>query len=70
VRARNLGTATGNTPFKILRAATNANGADFVGGAGFTALHPSTGHYHVNFHVGAWNNAGRRPMMNFTSANC
>jgi hypothetical protein len=45
-------------PFKILRAATNANGTDFVGGVGFSVVHTGPGKYHVSFPVGTWNNGG------------
>jgi hypothetical protein len=50
--------AANPTPFKVLRAATNANGTFFVGGSGFTVSHPSTSNYHVSFPKGTWNSLG------------
>jgi hypothetical protein len=50
--------AAGPAPFKILRAATNANGTDFVGGSGFTVTRTSQSNYHVSFPVGTWNSSG------------
>jgi hypothetical protein len=47
--------ASPTSPFKTLRAATNADGTFFVGGTGFTVSHPSTGHYHIAFPTGTWN---------------
>lgn len=49
------GFASTTAPFKTLKAATNADGSFFVGGAGFTITHTSTGHYHVAFPTGTWN---------------
>ena len=45
-------------PFKTLRVASNPDGTLFVGGAGLTVTHTSTGHYHVAFPLGTWNNGG------------
>jgi hypothetical protein len=51
-----FGDAFAAVPFKTLRAATNPNGTLFVGGGGLTVTHVSTGHYHVAFPLGTWNN--------------
>jgi hypothetical protein len=50
--------ASATSPFKTLRVVTEPNGTIFVGGSSLTITHTSTGHYHIAFPVGTWNNSG------------
>lgn len=56
--AATFGSAAAAVPFKVIRAVSNANGTLFVGGAGLTVTHTSTGHYRFAFPTGTWNNGG------------